>query len=366
MNRPLEITDPGLPTRVLVGAGMLADPKVVRPLFAGGPAFIVAPPSVEGTHLRVLRDTLDRAGVRHAVAVCDDGEPAKRLDAAVDLYRAFADLDLTRDSLVVALGGGSLTDLVGFAAGTWLRGLRYAAIPTTLVGQADAAIGGKCGVNFDGLKNRVGMVYHPEWVLADTETLLTLPEEHFRNGLPELAKAALLESDEAVDALLAGEGDLLARDPAALARLVAGAVDLKLRYAGADPADREGIRAALNLGHTLGHALEAVSEFRLSHGEGVAAGLLFALHLSAKRGEHPRFAPLAALFGRLGLLGGLARLGETESLVDAMARDKKRDGDAVRFVTLPEPGRPGVRSMTPAALADALAGFFGRLAGRSR
>jgi 3-dehydroquinate synthetase len=299
--------------------------------------------------------------VRHSAFVCDDGEAGKTLDAVAELYRALEAVGADRDTVVVALGGGTLSDLAGFAAATFLRGLPFAVVPTTLLAQADACVGGKCGVNFEGLKNRIGAFHHPEWALVDPETLLTLPEEHFRGGFPELAKGCLLHSAEAFRALESAGGALRDRDTRTLADLVATALTVKLERAGEDPDDRRGIRAALNLGHTLGHALESVSEYDLSHGEAVAVGLLFALDLSAgPDADHPLMLPLARLLGSMNLLTGLAYLDEPEALVEAMARDKKRAGDAVRFVTLPKAGKPGFASLATADLAAALASFRGR------
>ena len=359
--KPRELGHAGLPTRVLVGEGALDDARLVRGLVGRRAVVVVAPPSVEETHLARFRASLDAAGCRHAAFVCDDGEGEKTLESAAALYRGFEAVEADRDTLVVALGGGTLLDLAGFAAATFLRGLPFAVAPTTLLAQADACVGGKCGVNLDGLKNRVGAFHHPEWALVDPGCLLTLPEEHFRGGVSELAKGCLLHSASAFRALEEALPALRDRDPALLAELCTAALEAKLDRAGADPADRRGVRASLNLGHTLGHALESVSDYALSHGEAVAVGLLFALDVSAgPDADHPLLLPLARLLGAMNLLTGLAYLDETEALVEAMTRDKKRAGGAVRFVTLPKAGKPGAVDLSPRDLAEALEAFRAR------
>lgn len=356
---PVETGHVGLPTRVLVGAGASADGKLLRRLVGKRAAVVVAPPSIEATHLRLLRGTLDAACIRHAALVCDDGERGKSLEAAAELYRAFEAVGADRDTLVIAQGGGTLSDLVGFAAATFLRGLPFAVIPTTLLSQGDACVGGKCGVHFEGMKNRIGAFHHPEWALIDPETLLTLPEEHFRAGFAELAKGALLHSREAVDRFLAALPALAAREPEALAAQVSLAIEVKCALAGEDPDERGTKRVALNLGHTLGHALESVSGFALTHGEAVAAGLLFALHVTnrAAKADHPLLAPLARAFGSLGLLSALPFLEEERALAAVMLRDKKSRGDRATLVTLPAPGRPALVTLDGKALSAELSAF---------
>ncbi len=251
-----------------------------------------------------------------------DGEPAKSAGVLEGLWRRMALSGGKRDSRVLAFGGGSVGDLAGFAAGCFLRGLPFAQLPTTLLAQVDAAIGGKTGIDLPEGKNLVGLFHHPELVVADTDVLATLPREELRSGLVEAIKmAALLDLElfarieRDLPALLAGEAD-------ALGPVVASAAAAKVAVVERDPSE-QGDRRLLNFGHTLGHALEAALGFTgLRHGEAVAYGILFALRLSRSRGLPIEEAErLASLLARLDL-PPLPPLSPSV-LLAAMARDKK-------------------------------------------
>ena len=227
-----------------------------------------------------------------------------------------------RDSRLLAFGGGSVGDLGGFAAGCFLRGIEFVQVPTTLLAQVDAAVGGKTGVDLPGGKNTVGLFHHPRWVVSDTSVLATLPREELRSGMVEVVKmVALLDPDlfvrleERMETLLAG-------DPAALGPVVTAAAAAKIGVVERDPTE-QGDRRLLNFGHTLGHAIEAACGYiGLRHGEAVGYGILFALRLALSRGLDRRTAErIHALILRLGL-PPLPEL-DPETLLAAMARDKK-------------------------------------------
>jgi 3-dehydroquinate synthase len=223
---------------------------------------------------------------------------------------------------VIAFGGGSVGDLAGFVAGCFLRGIQFVQIPTTLLAQVDASIGGKTGVDLPGGKNTVGLFHHPRMVICDTEVLPTLPREELRSGLVEVIKmAALLDPDlfERVEQQL---DDLLAGDADALAPVVTAAAAAKIGVVERDPTE-QGDRRLLNFGHTLGHALESASEYAgLRHGEAVGYGILFALRLARQRGLSPEAGKrIHALIRRLDL-PPLPRL-SADDLMATMARDKK-------------------------------------------
>jgi 3-dehydroquinate synthase len=245
------------------------------------------------------------------------------------LWNAMLEAGGKRDSRVLAFGGGTIGDLAGFAAGCFLRGLEFVQIPTTLLAQVDAAIGGKTGVDLPGGKNTVGLFHHPAMTVCDTAVLPTLPRQELRSGLVEVIKmAALLDPElfarveETLDALLAG-------DPAALGPVVASAAAAKIGVVERDP-DERGDRRLLNFGHTLGHAIESSCAYAgLRHGEAVAYGILFALRLAERRGLDPDLARrLRELLARLDL-PPLPPL-DPADLVSHMARDKKaREGGLV-------------------------------------
>ena len=209
-------------------------------------------------------------GIEHRVFPVEEGEQAKRLAVVDELASAFARWGLTRNDVVVAVGGGVVTDLGGFAASVYHRGIPVIHVATTLLGQIDAAIGGKCGVNLDEGKNLVGSFWQPAAVLCDTDTLVTLPERDYRSGLGELAKYHFL-----------GGGDL---DALPLVDRVAACVRIKADVVAED--EREGgRRAILNYGHTLGHALEAAGTYEIRHGEAVAIGLVYAAEVAHRLGR---------------------------------------------------------------------------------
>ncbi len=251
-----------------------------------------------------------------------DGEPAKSVGVLEGLWRRMALSGGKRDSRVLAFGGGSVGDLAGFAAGCFLRGLPFAQLPTTLLAQVDAAIGGKTGIDLPEGKNLVGLFHHPELVVADTDVLATLPREELRSGLVEAIKMAALLDLELFARIERDLPALLAGQAGPLGRVVAAAVAAKVAVVERDPSE-QGDRRLLNFGHTLGHALEAALGFTgLRHGEAVAYGILFALRLSRSRGlpieESER---LASLLARLDL-PPLPPLSPSV-LLAAMARDKK-------------------------------------------
>ncbi|HVT59729.1 MAG TPA: 3-dehydroquinate synthase family protein [Thermoanaerobaculia bacterium] len=318
----LLLRHPGGFTPILVGQGALAEarPELERWL-AGRTAFVVSTPRVLALHGERLAPLRDAAAQLRLLEV-EEGEAAKTVATAERLWSQMLLAGGKRDSRLIAFGGGSVGDLAGFAAGCFLRGIEVTQLPTTLLAQVDAAIGGKTAVDLPGGKNAVGLFHHPAHVLCDTALLATLPREELRSGLVEVIKAAALLEP----ALLARvEGDLavlLAGDPAALAPVVAAAAAAKVGVVERDP-DERGERGLLNFGHTLGHAIESALGYAgLRHGEAVAYGMLFALRLARRRGLD------AAVAGRLG--GLLLRLGlpplpalDAQELAVRMARDKK-------------------------------------------
>ncbi len=274
-------------------------------------------------------------GVDHQVFMVEAGERAKRMSVVEDLARSFAQWGMTRDDMVVAVGGGVVTDLGGFVASTYHRGIKVIHVSTTLLGQIDAAIGGKCGVNLPEGKNLVGAFWQPTAVICDTDTLSTLPSREFRSGLGELAKYHFLGES--------GHGQPL--DELTLAERVAACVRIKADVV-ADDEREGGRRAILNYGHTLGHALETASAekaqgvYGIRHGEGVAIGLIYAAELAKALGriDQSRVDEHRRVVQGYELATELPEGSDCESLVQLFKRDKK----AARGITFVLDGPDGV------------------------
>jgi len=275
------------------------------------------------------------AGVEQRTFVMGDGEAAKDLETIEELCRQFSRWGLTRGDVVVAVGGGVVTDTAGFAAAVYHRGVPWVAVPTTLLGQVDAAIGGKTGVNLPEGKNLVGAFWQPSAVLCDTEVLETLPPREYRSGLGEMAKYHFLGGEALADCNL---DERVAKCVAIKADVVAGD-------------EREGgRRAILNYGHTLGHALETAGHYDLRHGEAVAIGLVFAAVLAERLGriDRDRVEEHRRVVGGYDLPMNLPPDADAAQLVELMARDKK----AVRGLTFVLDGPAGVEQVTGVAQAD--------------
>jgi 3-dehydroquinate synthase len=318
----LRLRHPGGETAVWSGTGALAAarPELAR-WVAGRTLFVVSTPQVLALHGERLSPLRDAAAHLHLLPA-PEGEAAKSLAVAERLWNEMLLAGGKRDSRLVAFGGGSVGDLGGFAAGCFLRGIGFAQLPTTLLAQVDAAIGGKTAVDLPGGKNTVGLFLHPDWVVCETALLATLPRAELRSGLVEVIKMAALLDPPLLDAVEAGLEPLLAGDAAALAPVAAAAAAAKIAVVERDP-DERGDRRLLNFGHTLAHAIESACGYEgLRHGEAVAYGMLFALRLARRRGLAAAPARrLAALLGRLELppLPALA----PQDLAARMARDKK-------------------------------------------
>ncbi|HET7488245.1 MAG TPA: 3-dehydroquinate synthase family protein [Acidimicrobiales bacterium] len=302
---------------------------------------------------RLLADVVP-AGVRRAVVVTQDGIPAdvdpgvefdtvaiepgeaaKTLSTVEELCRHFARSGLSRRDVVVALGGGVVTDAAGFAAAVYHRGVAVVHVPTTLLGQVDAAVGGKTGVNLPEGKNLVGAFWQPCAVLCDTDLLATLPEREYRSGCGEMAKYHFLGRP--------GE-DL---ETLALPERVARCVEIKAGFVAGDERELGGTagrrsRACLNYGHTLAHALETAGSYDLRHGEAVAIGLVFAARLGARLGriDDDRVAYHDRVVGSYGLPRSLPAGSDPDALVALMARDKKAHGSLSFVLDGPEGVEP--------------------------
>ena len=363
---------------VLVGTGLLDRLDDLLPPFPGAEAAaVVASRPVASVAERVGR-VLGRRGLAVHWLEVPAGEEAKRLEVLAGLYERLAAVPTRRADPVVAVGGGATTDVAGFAAATWLRGVPLVNVPTTVLGMVDAAVGGKTGVDLPAGKNLVGAFHQPVAVVADLDALAGLPAAEVRSGLAEVAKAGLVGDPALAEALARSAGPAVAADPDALAPLVEGAVRVKAAVVAADehedpgeghagrpegsgrrgPGNPEGVprsveepfrgdapvgRLALNYGHTLGHALERLAGYRgLRHGEAVALGMVFAARVAEALGlAQPGLAAgHVELLAALGLPVGGVRL-DPDQVLAAMATDKKQRG-GLRLVLLRRPGQPEV------------------------
>jgi len=279
------------------------------------------------------------------------GEEIKTLDTVQKIYAQLISIQADRSSFYVGMGGGIVCDIAGFVASTFLRGVRFGFVATSLLAQVDASVGGKNGVNFQGFKNMVGLFHQPEFVICDPELLKTLPDREISSGLAEIVKHGAIADADLFAYLEQHAEDILALDRQAIQKLVIASVRIKSAMVKRDEIEK-GERRLLNFGHTFGHAIEKVTG--ISHGEAVSRGMTIAAALSVKKGllaekEHKR---LRALLNNLKLptYFGL----ETKAVVNAIGKDKKREGNWIHFVLLNGIGSAIVHKITLEELEDAI------------
>ncbi|MCL2524728.1 MAG: 3-dehydroquinate synthase [Betaproteobacteria bacterium] len=339
-----------------IGCGLLADEALLGPYLKQKKAVVVTNATVAPLYLQTLTDTLTRAGVAAQPVILPDGEQYKTWETLNRIFDALLGAHCERSTSLIALGGGVIGDMGGFAAACYQRGMPFIQVPTTLLAQVDSSVGGKTAINHPLGKNMIGAFYQPRLVLADLNTLDTLPERELAAGLAEVIKYGLIR-DAAFFVWLENHLDaLLARDKAALAYAVACSCASKAAVVAAD--EREtGERALLNLGHTFGHAIETGLGYGVwLHGEAVAAGTLIAAELSARLGWLTADAVhrIERLFVRAGLPVRAPRLGADRYLA-WMRHDKKVQDGKLRLVLLQGIGRAVVTDVADeAAIAAAI------------
>src|SRR6266566_318510 len=326
--------------QVICGAGLLARAgEEIRALGGFANVFVVSSPRVwRAVGRRVLRG-LPLADHKRVI-LFDDREAAKQLKTVESLCRSLSRAGADRKSLLVAVGGGVVGDVAGFAAASYLRGVALAHVPTTLVAQVDSAIGGKTGVNLPGGKNLVGAFYAPRLVLVDPTTLRTLPQREFRGGLAEIIKYGAI-ADKALFSFLEKNLErLLKRDAALLTQVTRRCAVIKARVVSKD--EREsGLREILNFGHTFGHALESVTRYRrYQHGEAVAWGMMAAALLGHEIQITPAVdaSRIISLIRRMGKLPAWPNVAP-KKLIELMGSDKKTRNGKLRFVLTPGIGK---------------------------
>jgi 3-dehydroquinate synthase len=351
--RRIEVTGPP-PYEVVVGRHLLADlPSMLPP---GTERVAVIAPHALAVTGEAIRADLEQQGFRSVIVEVPDAEDAKTGEVAAFCWSVLGQNGFTRTDAVVAVGGGATTDLGGFVAATWLRGVAVVQVPTTLLGMVDAAVGGKTGINTAEGKNLVGAFHPPVGVLCDLEALGSLPDNDYRAGLAEVVKVGFTHDPVILD-LIEGDPDAAVRADGGLTEeLVARAVAVKAAVVSADLREA-GDREFLNYGHTLGHAIEKVEQYRWRHGAAISIGMVFAAELGRLAG---RTAPELverhrAVLGAVGLPTSY-RSDAWPRLFEAMQVDKKTRGSMLRFVVLDGLARPGrLEGPDPALLAAAYA-----------
>ena len=351
---PETSTEAATPNTVIKVTGVLPQENyevvVGRGLLAQLPALLgERVKKVLGIHPRAwrltgetVRDELEAAGFTALTAEIPDAEEGKHIQVASFCWEVLGKNDFTRSDAIVAVGGGAVTDVGGFVAATWLRGVKLVNIPTSLLGMVDAAVGGKTGINTAEGKNLVGAFHPPAGVLVDLDTLATLPPNELISGMAEVIKCGFIADPVILDLIEANPEAV--KDPASavLRELIERAIAVKAAVVSADLKE-SGQREILNYGHTLGHAIELVERYSWRHGAAVSVGMMFAAELARSVGrlsdaDADRHRTILDLLG----LPLSYRRDRWQALLDGMKRDKKTRGDLLRFVVLDGIGRPGI------------------------
>jgi 3-dehydroquinate synthase len=324
----------------------------------GGRCAIISDANVAPRYGALARQSLAQAGFDSTSVTVPAGETAKSLATVQTCYEQLAAHRLERQSFIVALGGGVVGDLAGFVAATYLRGIAFVQVPTTLLAQVDSSVGGKVGVNLKAGKNLVGAFYQPRLVLCDLKALETLPEREYRSGLAEVIKYAIISDAALFRTLERDLAKLLKREPRIMAAVVTRCCEIKAEVVGTDETE-SGRRAILNFGHTIGHALEAISHYgKYLHGEAISIGQVAAAWLSTRNLGLPEaeLGRILDLFQRAGLPTGInLSRPQQRRLMDAMKLDKKVSRGEIKFVLARRIGQVEIGQTVPLELLqDAL------------
>lgn len=287
------------------------------------------------------------------------GEEQKNLNTVRDLYEFLILKQFDRHDFLLALGGGVVGDLCGYTAATYLRGISFIQVPTTLLSQVDSSIGGKTGVDFDAYKNMVGAFHMPRLVYTNISTLKSLSEEQFSSGMGEILKHGLIKNASYYNWLMEHKKEIQSRDPRLCEEMVSVSNQIKREVVEKDPTE-QGERALLNFGHTLGHAIEKLSDFRLMHGHCVGLGCIAALAISIKKNQVPqeelsRLRSMMQTFGMPVTISGLSK----EEIIRTTKSDKKMDSGTIRFILLEQIGNACIdKTVTEAEMAEGLDEIF--------
>ncbi len=344
---------------ILIGSGLLHDAELLKKYIKANNLMVVTNDVVAPLYLQQLKSAL--AGKHLSEIVLPDGEHTKSLETLAKVFDALIAARLNRDAAVIALGGGVIGDMAGFAAACYQRGIDYYQIPTTLLSQVDSSVGGKTAVNHPGGKNLIGAFHQPRCVIADIQVLNTLPDRELRAGLAEVIKYGVIRDPEFFAWLETNAVRLLARDPQALTYAIRRSCEVKAEVVGIDERE-QGLRAILNLGHTFGHAIEnALGYGEWLHGEAVATGMLLAAEMSMQLGwlPPPDFQRVKKLLEASGLPIRAPNIGAAKAR-ELMGMDKKVLAGQLRLVLLQGLGNAVVTAdYPPEALQTTLQQSFG-------
>ncbi|GAB6050260.1 3-dehydroquinate synthase [Hydrogenophilus islandicus] len=348
----VELGDRSYP--ILIAEGILSHGELLLPHLPQPHCLIVSNTTVAPLYLETLKGALTCHGVAVDAVILPDGERYKNWETMQRIFDALVAARAERETTVIALGGGVIGDMAGFAAACWQRGAPFIQVPTTLLAQVDSSVGGKTAINHPRGKNLIGAFYQPRVVMIDTATLKTLPPRELRAGLAEVIKYGLIRDATFFEWLEHRIEPLLALDPESVAIAVERSCRNKAEVVAADETER-GIRATLNLGHTFGHAIETATGYESwLHGEAVAAGMMIAAEVSLRLGwlSENACARIEAVLMRAGLpVRGPALA--TDEVWRLMAGDKKVVGGKIRFVLLRDIGDAVVTAAVPQAVVDA-------------
>ncbi len=332
-------------TRVVVGIDAITKlTDILMQIDAGKNILLLHQSKLFAEQIDHIRNSLHAKDVSLHNLEISDGEECKSVNELIKIWGVLYELKFSRQDTIIAFGGGTVSDIGGFAASTYLRGINLVVIPTTLLAQVDAAIGGKTGINFNSGKNLIGNYCFAKAIIVDTNTLACLPKKQFVSGLAEIIKYSFLEKTIASEteylqgprsllSILLDNAPDLSWDNELLSGIIIACIKMKLAIVATDPQEKA-LRRCLNLGHTLGHALESVSKFDLSHGEAVAIGMAFAFQMAVLRGQIGEADKHRALglIEAAGLPTTIPKGLKVEALLDSMFLDKKREGEGIKMV----------------------------------
>ncbi|HAW60641.1 MAG TPA: 3-dehydroquinate synthase [Actinobacteria bacterium] len=343
--------------KIYIGWGNLSSlGGKLKSVVAPNKAAVITHPVIADLYGERVVGSLREAGFETHLLNVPDGEEYKSLEVASNLYGKLAELEFHRFDCIVVLGGGVVGDLAGFVAATYMRGVPFIQVPTTLLGQVDSGIGGKVAVDHPRAKNLIGCFYQPRLVLNDMSTIKSLPEPEVKSGLAEVIKYGFLRGEEFLSFLEANLDSLLRLERNALIETVVECCRMKAAIVEEDERDLGGRRAILNYGHTVGHALEATTGYTsLLHGEGVAIGMVCAARIAQRLGliDEALVERHIALLSRAGLPTRLP-ISDIGSIQERILLDKKSQGEASIFVLLKGLGKPALVEVPPQVIREAL------------
>ena len=338
-----------------IGSGLLKKPELFKPWISGKSVFVITNTTVGPLYSQTLIQTISSDAKSVHEIVLPDGESYKDWPTLQKIFDALLTHGADRKSVLIALGGGVIGDMVGFAAASFMRGIRFIQVPTTLLAQVDSSVGGKTGINHPLGKNMIGAFHQPVAVIADLDTLKSLPPRELSAGLAEVIKHGAIADAEFFAWIEAHQGELLNCDSGAMSHAVERSCEIKSAVVAADEKE-SGIRAILNFGHTFGHAIESGLGYgEWLHGEAVGCGMVMAADLSSRLGylNADEVSRIKKLIAAMGLPDCAPKLGNSR-FFDLMRIDKKSEGGEIRYITLERIGKAKIEGVDDAIVEQVL------------